>query len=204
MLEFPQLRYQSTRLVSKTLTKSDTNDNLQFFTRKVGDPHRWEWDLTSEPLEEHEAKAVFAFMASLGGKHGKCYLRNPENTFGQGGGTPRPRAGVQSGENQVPLHGLPEGQDNIYAVGDFIQFSNHDKAYQVQQFVNSNAHGMAELYLYPKLRRAVTPQTALHHGKDVRFCVSLKNDEQDLQLAASQGGWYPMTFDFVEVQHEAI
>jgi hypothetical protein len=176
---------QSAKPKNVTKTLLDTAHSGKRFVRKIGDPQWWEFDFTTPPLTYAQALELFAFVCSQGGQYGTFYIPNPFPTIAQNL-TARVAPNIAVGADSFAL------SSSNYMVGDFIQFSSHDKTYLVTNVTESTVS------FYPKLKSAVGAASPIKYGTDVLFKVALQNDENDLLVKATNGKYTEIKLDVVE------
>ncbi|MCF6435211.1 hypothetical protein [Pseudoalteromonas sp. MMG022] len=176
-------------------TKSLVTKNKYSFARQVrqlGQPQRWRIKLTSAAMPYQQAMAVYAEIASLDGVFEKTFLPNPLPQIGSVVSAFTAQS-LQQGESSVRVGVSAKADGVAFGAGDFIQFANHHKVYQVTGY-NSDAE---IIHFYPRLKSNVAGNTAIHCGEQVNFLVY--SDDDDTEISISAGRPVPVNVELVEV-----
>jgi hypothetical protein len=177
---------KSARPVSVDPTLYNKSQSGKAYKRKFGNPQYWQFDFVTAELSPDEAWELYAFIVSQGGRFGNFYITNPFFNKADSPSTSNSIA-ISKGESSFTLIA------NNYAVGDFIQWANHDKAYLITSVVGDTVG------FYPSLITSVAHGTAIKYGKQVEFYVELENDSQDIIVEANRGNYSEVRIRCIEV-----
>lgn len=194
-----QLSIDTVELKSNSPTILSEGRNLVTLTRTIP-THRWEMTLKSVNLAPIDARAVNAWVNSLGGRNGTFTGVIPEisNPKGVASGAPVTSGVHTIGGSNISMSGFTSGVAGQLRAGDILKFANHAKVYQVISDVSSNSSGMANVNIYPKLMKQVPSGTAVI-VKDVPFLLRLDNDIQEFKVSAQNSGFVRLELDCIEV-----
>jgi len=193
-----QLSIDTVELKSNSPTIVSEGRNLVTLARAVPS-HRWEATIKSVPLLSADARAVSAWVNSLGGRFGTFTAILPEVSTPKGvaTGTPLTSGSYAIGASAITMSGFTASVTGQLKAGDVLKFGNHTKVYQVTADTSSNSSGVAVVNIYPKLTKAVPSATAVT-VRDVPFLFRLDNDIQEFKLSAQNSGFVRIELDCIE------
>lgn len=123
------------------------------YTRRRGNIHKWQLEISTPPrdsIEMHELNAALVALRGSGVAQLKSPLKNHSAT-----NSAVTVSDLSVGDSTVSLSGLPVNTVKALVADTKIQFSNHDKVYNIDSSVDSSATGSATISITPPLIKNV-------------------------------------------------
>ncbi len=193
------LRFNKSKLISNSPTTATESKALIQHVRKIP-AQRWEFTLTTVPLNKAEIRQLMSWVFNQNGRYGVFDTTLPvySKPRGVASGSPIVRTAATAGSTQIQMQGFSGPVNGQLLAGDFVRFANHSKVYQVTADVNSNVSGQLTLSIFPQLRADI-PLGTQAIVKDVPFTVRLIRDAQEFDSAVSGSGFSSFELDVIEV-----
>jgi hypothetical protein len=156
---------------------------------------RWSTVLTVTNLMGREARAWFAFIASLRGRTGRFWLSPPGQVthYGTALGSGAVKGANQTGSTLVTDGWTPD-QAELMAVGDYFQVGYELKL--ITAVSASNGAGEATLHFTPPLRRSPADNASIITTNPA--CVAKLVDDNQAKFDLQGARIYAMTHAVIE------
>lgn len=184
MSVFPSkfIRAQTCNIISKTFTDI-TEYGMNSEVSKRGNPHKFQLDFTTTPFNESLARELDAYMDSLDGRYTEFTIKCP--LLYRGSATAFNVAATHAaGEKEITISGLTTA-----GIGDYINFSNHQKAYKIVSLVGT------VLTIRPRLFESISNANT---ASEAVFTCRMMKDNLSLSLDAKKG-LVPVQVSAIEV-----
>lgn len=179
-------------LTSETLTEV-TEYGLNYEVAKRGNPHRWNIEFRTIPLDHSNSRGLNAFLNSLDGRYETFTMTSPLPWLSKST-TLTLANNASAGDSQVTVFTGLIAQTDVISAGELIKFENHDKVYEIQEDMNTDNAGRATLKLTPNLFEAVSLNGSVTKAV---FTLRLNKDKIALTLDATKLS-RPVTITAVE------
>lgn len=168
-MQFPSKFIQASKvtITSKTLTEQ-VKYGLRSNKAKRGDPHQWSVEWVTRKLTDRDYSELTAFLNGLNGKYGIFTLPNPKPYYSTDMSY-QVDGGKTAGSDVIAVKNLT---DNVIA-GDFINFDNHTKTYQIQLTSEQPVNGETTVTITPRLQVDVPDNAVISKAQ---FTLSLTSD----------------------------
>jgi len=188
--------YVEAKIISKHFVLSQI-DSSQTYKQKYLS-QRWNIEVNSIPMLRSEAFIEMSKWAN----NGVSSIRLPtlSNTSGNASGTittqlissVSPEYNFIKGSTKIPVNGTATG---TLKKGDFIQFSNHYKVYQLTDDVNLDGSTINVMNIFPALFENLTTNTIVVYN-NINFYVSLIGNQ--VELKTDPNGYYTCNLQLQE------
>jgi len=198
--------FVSVKLASEHKINNQRTNSGRLISRDLSG-HKWNIDITYNPLTREEFEPVYSFLLQARGTMKPFFISLPQyknprdatfSSYGDVNGftpTALTAAGmtnmlIEEAGYAVGTHGSPKPGD-IFTVSDNGHDSNHTKVYQITRVETSVDHTDAlgdtdrlRLHFIPALQRSVSSSANIIF-KNALFRVVLKNDVQEQSLGVN-------------------
>lgn len=168
-------------LTSETLTEI-TEYGLNVEVAKRGNPHRWNIEFRTIPLDHANMRGLNAFLNSLDGRYETFTMTSPLPWLSTATNISI-GASWAAGSSQIDVFTNVLNETGVVSAGEIFKFTNHDKVYEVQEDADSDGSGVATLKLTPNLFEAVGTGDTLVKAV---FSLRLTKDKTALTLDANK------------------
>lgn len=179
-------------LTSETLTEV-TEYGLNYEVAKRGNPHRWNIEFRTIPLDHTNSRGLNAFLNSLDGRYETFTMTSPLPWLSTAT-TLTVVTYTPAGNSQIEVSTGLVDQTGVISAGELIKFQTHDKVYEVQEDVNTDESGNTILKLTPNLFESVGTSDTVTKAV---FTLRLTKDKMALTLDATKLS-RPVTITAVE------
>lgn len=155
--DFPNIEPANVEIITMTPTQINVTLSGRETRDQVGSPYMM---LTYEfaPLDSDQRRQLSGHIANARGTLQAFNLKLPtslDDATGAASGTITIAAGRSAGNLDVTYTKVSTDNETVFKAGDFIQFSNHSKIYEVTaDSVSTGSSGTVSFY--PPLRTALT------------------------------------------------
>jgi hypothetical protein len=129
-------------------------------------PGEWfELEVSMPPMEQEDAELWITFLLSLRGQSGTFYYGDPSRSTpaGVATGTPKVNGSNAAGSKTLATKGWTHSITGILKAGDYLQIGSGitRRLYKVMKDANSDGSGNSTLDIFPRLREALSDNTAI-------------------------------------------
>lgn len=142
--------------------------------RRITAGHLWLIKASYPSMFRAAISPLFAFSAKQRGDSFQITLIDKNTPQGAGTGTPLVQGAVVAGTSSIPIDGWTFSITGILKAGDILKFANHTKVYMVEDDVNSDGAGLANISITPPLIEALIDNEAVTIN-NVPFTVTFKD-----------------------------
>lgn len=161
------LAFRPAKVMATSFAPSEvsTPHSLKQIRRSQG-AHRWKMRLTYGPMVKTEWNPIVAFLDEQQGQFGKFTIVWPGKEAPRGivSGAIQVNGAQAAGAQSINLKGFGATLTGVFKAGDVVKFASHLKVYEVTRDANSDAAGLAAVFINCPLLTGVADLEAVTYA----------------------------------------